>query len=294
MTASHEGKHRVPEIPAPDARIPLLIDTDCGCEVDDQFAIALAVHRPDRFDLQGFVATHFADDPGSTVKAAEEIERVLNHCGMEGRWPVRKGGDPLQYSSVPSESEGAGFIVEKAMQHTPEEPLWIAVLGACTNTVSAYLKEPRIAERIVVLYHGRTQFWPEKCSNFNVVGDLKAARVLFTSKLPLVLFDTGTYLRAPVEETERGLAPCGQIGRYLHEIRLRTEHWRSPRKAFYDLGDIAFLVDPSLAYREETDAPSVDNDLRYNWQRTFGRIVRVYQIDRDGTFELLYRTLASA
>lgn len=294
MADRDAGARPLPQIPPPDARIPILIDTDCGCEVDDQYAIALAAHRPDRFHIRGFVATHFHDDPQSTEKAAEEIERVLRHCGAANRWPIRKGGDPLQYSSAPSESDGAEFIVETAMRHTAENPLWITVLGACTNTVSAYLLEPRIAERVVVLYHGRTQFWPEKCVNSNVVGDLKAARVLFTSKLPLVLFDTGTYLRTPVEETEERLAPCGEIGRYLHEIRLRTEHWRSPRKAFFDLGDIAFLVDPSLAYREETEAPSVGNDLRYDWQRTYGRILRVYQIDRDGTFELLYRTLASA
>jgi inosine-uridine nucleoside N-ribohydrolase len=180
------------------------------------------------------------------------------------------------------------------MRHSPENPLWIAVLGACTNTVSAYLKCPEIAERVVVLFHGRTMHWPETCYNFNVIGDLKAVRVLFTSDLPLVLFDTGTHLNAPVEETQRRLSNCGRIGAYLHEIRTRNDEHTDPRKGFFDLGDIAFLLDPSVTYWEEVSAPSVGWDLRYAWDSDYGRMIRVYQIDRGRTVELFYAKLTAA
>ena len=292
MQDNLSSERLVPKIPKIGERIPLIIDSDAACEVDDQYAITLAIHSPERFDIEGFVGTHFSDMPGSARESAAKISRVLALSGLDGKWPVKQGGDPLQYSSVPTESEGADFIVERAMAHSPEQPLWIVVLGACTNLVSAYLKCPEIAKRVVVQFHGRTRYWPEKCYSFNVHGDIKAARVVLTSRLPLVLFDTGTYLYASAEETETRLAPHGPIGSYLHEIRKRWKSHLRPTKAFFDLGDIAFLVDPSLAYWEEVAAPSFSRDMLYTWDEDYGSFLRVYQIDRDGAFGLLYSRLA--
>ena len=201
MVRNGQGDRRLPRIPAPGETVPLLIDTDCGCEVDDQYAIALAVHCPDRFDIQGFVTTHYHDDPASMEEGYAETRRVLDLCGVGGKYPVKKGGPPLQFSGVASESEGCDFIIDRAMQHTPENPLWIVILGCCTNTASACIQCPEIGDRIVVLFHGRTQFWPYKASNFNISGDVKACLKLMTSNIPYVLFDTGTYLRCPAEET---------------------------------------------------------------------------------------------
>jgi len=284
----------LPRIPGPGETIPLLVDTDCGCEVDDQFAIALAVHCPDRFDIQGFVTTHYHDDPASMDEGFAETSRVLELCGVAGRYPVRKGGPPLQFSGVPTESEGADFIIERAMAHTPEDRMWIVILGCCTNTASALIQAPEIADRMVVMFHGRTQFWPEKASNFNITGDVKACRVLMQSAAPYVLFDTGTYLRCPAEETERRLAPLGRIGAYLHEIRMRHPYCAGEKKGFFDLGDIAFLVDPTLAEYEVTEIGELGRDRLWNWQKTHGEIIRVYRIDRARTFELLFSKLASS
>jgi inosine-uridine nucleoside N-ribohydrolase len=293
MNVSKEpvSTRRLPRVPEPGERIPLLIDTDCGCEVDDQFAIALAVHCPDRFDIRGFVATHYHDDPASLEDGPAEIARVLDRCGCAGRWPIRRGGPPLQFGGVPSESEACEFIIDEAMAHTADDPLWIVLLGCCTNTASAFINRPEIADRVVILFHGRTQFWPYKASNFNITGDLKACQRLMRSTAPYVLFDTGTYLRCPADETERRLAPLGRTGRYLHEIRMQSDYARSPKKGFFDLGDIAFLVDPTLCEHEVVEIGTFGEDRIWRWDRTFGEIIRVYQIDRARTFELLFERL---
>ncbi|MFW6159467.1 MAG: nucleoside hydrolase, partial [Planctomycetota bacterium] len=196
----------IPRIPEPGERVPLLIDTDAGCECDDQYAIALAIHAPDRFDVQGFVATHFGDRPESIAEAKGEIERVLDRSGMLGRWPVAQGGWPMTFSSVPSESDGVDLIIDRAKQHTPEEPMWIMILGPTTNTASAVVKAPEICDRIVLLFHGRTQFWPRLAWNNNVGKDLKATRALYRCGAPFVLFDTGTHLHVSGEDTARRLA----------------------------------------------------------------------------------------
>jgi hypothetical protein len=52
------------------------------------------------------------------------------------------------------------------------------------------------------------------------------------------------------------------------------------------LGDIAALVDPSVAMWEVVDCPEVDWDLAYQFKGTKGRILRCAAIDRDKTFAL--------
>ncbi len=293
MAESKRRERLVPQLPPAGQRIRLLIDSDAACEVDDQYAISLALLSPERFDIEGFVATHFGDSggPEGTAKSAAEIERVLEAAGQAGKFPVKHGSDPLVYSKRPQPSEGVDFIIERAMAAEKDNPLWIVGLGAATNIASAYLTAPEIAERVVVLWHGRTQ-WPLRCWNFNAVNDLKAVRALFSSALPLALFDTGTYLRCPMAEGEENILPHGPLGKYLHEIRLRSPGHQRPDKGFFDLGDIAALIDPSLVEWEIAKAPSVDWDTSYGWKRDLGRILRIYQISRDPTFALLYRKLA--
>jgi inosine-uridine nucleoside N-ribohydrolase len=211
---------------------------------------------------------------------------------MAGRFPVKRGSHPLLYGHVSQPSEGVDFIIERAMDPSRAEPLYVVALGPATDITAAYLKEPRIKDRIVAFWHGRTQ-WPTKCWNFNAFNDLRAVRTLFDSDLPFVLFDTGTDLVIPMEEGERRIRPHGPLGQYLHEIRFRHAWWQAPTKGVFDLGDIAALVDPALSKFETVDAPRVEWDMLYDHKRARGKMVRVHAIERDGTFDLFERKLRS-
>jgi inosine-uridine nucleoside N-ribohydrolase len=289
MTAqTARPERRVPTVPPAGQRVRVVLDTDTANEVDDQYAIALALFSPERIDLKGLVAAHFGDrgGPAGIDQSYDEIRRVLDLAGDAGRVPAFRGSHPLRYSDVAEPSEGVDFIVEEARKATPDDPLWVVLLGPATDVVAASVAAPDIADRMVALFHGRTR-WPATCWNFNVHNDVRAARALFHSPLPFVLFDTGTYLRQPLEEAEQTVAPHGPLGRYLVDIRRRTPRHAAPSKGLFDLGDVAFLVDPALAEWEEVSVPTVGWDLVYDHAHTHGRMLRVYHIDRPGTFRLL-------
>ena len=295
IIAKRDPKSRkVPKIPPKGERLRVIIDTDAKNEIDDIWANALAILSLERFKIEGFVAANFDNNrpeagPDSIDASFKEIETILSKAGLAGKWPVLRGSAPMRYHYEPSESEGVDFIIRKAMESTPEDFLWVVGLGAATDIASAYLKEPRIADRIVVFWHFRTR-WPEKCWNFNVIGDVRAARIVFHSDLSFVLFDTGTHLYCPMEESEKFLS-CGELGKYLHEYRYQSSYYQRPNKGFFDLGDIAALVDPSLASWEVTACPEVDWDLSYQFKGTKGSILRCYDIDRDATFTLFNKKL---
>jgi hypothetical protein len=92
-------------------------------------------------------------------------------------------------------------------------------------------------------------------------------------------------------ESEKNVKPYGDIGEYIHNIRIGSEYYSSSKKGFFDLGDIAALLDPEVAYYEEVSCPEVDFDLSYKFNDNKGNILRCYHVDRDKTFQLLYDKL---
>ena len=282
-----------PPIPDKNKPIRVIIDTDAKNEIDDQWAITLALLSTERLKIEGFIAANYAGGgPLGVEKSFQEIKTVLRKIGVEGKYPVFKGSQPMRYNNTPSESEGVDFIIRKAMKATKEDPIWVVALGSATNLASAYLKEPQISDKVVFFWHGRTK-WPDKCWNYNVYGDRHAAAVLFHAPLPFILFDTGTYLTCPMEESEKNVKPFGEIGKYLHDYRFRAEWYMQDDKGFFDLGDIAALVDPDIALWQVVSCPEVEMDLSYKFKGSKGEILRCYHIDRDKTFELLYDKLKS-
>lgn len=290
LVVSSIGAQTRPVTPWPPAPGPvrIIIDADVANEVDDQYAIALALGAPDKIKIEGFVAAHFGDAGGAEGidKSLAELDRVLENAGMKGKFPVKRGAHPYQYHDRTPSSEGVDFIIEKARASSAQDQLWLVVLGPATDAAAALRKDPSIADKMIVFWHGRTQ-WPLRAWNFNAYNDIRSVRFLFELPCKFVLFDTGTYLRMPMEETGKRIAPLGKLGAYLHEIRKRKPGYMSPQKGFFDLGDIAALVDPSTVRWERVQAPYVDQGLNYDMSKKFGEIVRIYHVENEPTFQLL-------
>lgn len=278
--------------PPPSGQLRVIIDSDTGAEIDDQYALSLALGSPRRIKLEGIVGAYFGDSGGSdgADKSYAEINRVLDHAGLKGKIPVKHGAEPFVFKDRAPTSDGVDFIIQQARTATPENPLWLVMLGPATDGAAALLRDPSIADRLIVFWHGRTQ-WPVRCWNFNVFNDVKAARLLFELPCRFILFDTGTYLTISMEETSKRFEPLGPLGRYLQKIRSRRPGFMLPSKAMFDLGDITALVDPGAVRYERTQAPSVDNGLNYDFAHKHGEFVRIYYVERNTAFDRLESAL---
>lgn len=291
-------KKVTPKIPPKSERMRVIIASDAMNEIDDVWAISLAILSPERFDIEGFIGGNFDHTslgigPKSVEMSVLVIDTILQKAGLKGKYPVYPGSHPMQYEFAPSGSKGVDFIIKRALAGTPDNPLWIIGLGSSTDIASAYLQEPSIKDRIVVFWHGRTEeTWPYRAHNYNVKGDMHAARMLFHAPFPLILFDTGTHLSAgTLEESAKHIKPHGELGEYLYSYRLRNSHYQNTTKGYFDLGDIAVLIDPELGKWEETRCPTITKYMDYNFYNDNGTLLRCYDVDRDKTFQLFYTKL---
>ena len=78
-------KEVTPKIPAKNERLRVIIVSDATNEIDDVWAISLAILSPERFDIEGFVGsnydhTHSGVGPKSIEMSVNEIHVQYGGC----------------------------------------------------------------------------------------------------------------------------------------------------------------------------------------------------------------------
>lgn len=138
--------------------------------------------------------------------------------GVKDRYPVRLGAPRgLEDEHTPIDSEGARLIIEEAMRED-DRPLYIACQGAVTDVASALLLKPEIAERMTVIWIGGGDY-PKGGFEFNLMMDIHAVNVIFSSKVPVWQVPMSLYkvMAVSLAELQLKVRPCGEIGKYLFE-----------------------------------------------------------------------------
>jgi len=236
-----------------------------------------------------------------------EARKVYELVGMDPAGAVFRGTPGyLPGPDRPFRSEAVEHLIERAMADD-ERPLYLAAIGAVTNIASALLLEPRIRERIVVVWTSSYPSWSPLSNrpSLNLVQDLAASRLLFDSGEPLVYlpgFYIGAQLSISLPEMERFVRDRGRIGEYLFHLythnpihRQRGIVDQADRTwVIWDLICFAWLMEPDWVPSRLEAAPVLDDVL--HWAHPDGRhLMREGTgIDRDAIFRDLYRTLQRA
>jgi inosine-uridine nucleoside N-ribohydrolase len=189
--------------PAARNRVPVLLDTDIGSDIDDAFALALVLASPE-LDLRG-VTTVGAD----AEQRARIVCRFLAACGRRdvpvawGRAPqpaekldgqIRyRGRPPLDLVRVvgPRKLPAVAFLYSR-LKAEPGK-LTVVALGPLTNLARLLREHPDCKPwiRRVVLMGGSLRAGydgkPGPVAEWNIEIDIPAARAVFASGVPLVV-----------------------------------------------------------------------------------------------------------
>ncbi len=268
----------------------IIIDTDAKNEIDDQYAITYAV-LSECFDIRGFTAAHFGKR-GSMEKNYDEILFVLKLLGSEGKYSVLKGaGEPLTNAKTPVYSPTARFIIDEAMNN-PEGELYVVCIAAITNLASAYLMEPKIKNRIKVLWLA-DKTWPKGGLFFNIKKDILAAQIIFDSGIDLTIIPAcGVANKLKIyRRDENYIKGKGEIGDYLWKIFMQRL-WKP--KAVYDIAAVAALKSPDWCRCITAPRPALLKNGRFNHENTKGTITVITDIAEDkikkDLFDVLLRS----
>lgn len=204
----------------PANRIPVILSTDVGNEIDDQWAVTYLLLQP-RFKVLGVMSAHA---PSITAPAGKTSLRILvdvveNRLGMRTHPPLIEGGsEPLMDSKTPKVSPAVNFLIKTSRQFSRDTRLTVLVIGAATDVASAILIDPTLVDRIRIVQMGFND--EAGGEEFNIANDVHAVQAILDSNVPLVI-GPGKVCREnlalTLQQAKDMLAPHGPIGAWLLE-----------------------------------------------------------------------------
>ena len=297
----------------------VIISSDITAEADDPFAVMHHLLSPSE-DIRGIIAAHYEMMPRMitarfkntslsvlTPQQQDTAKRLMANRGKTMGYSFAEGEKILQLAQIDDvpmlhgaayelsvdgdplpESEGADFIIEEAMKES-SRPLFVVFQGNITDLAIAYLKEPKIAEKLTAVWIGGTRY-PYRGRESNLLQDAKAANIIFQSKIPLWQIPINVYetMEFSLAELNLQIRSCGDIGKYLFEEMTEKNHSLSrltglgifPHGETWSLGDnptVAVLLQAGTRICwDDRPAPSfVREDGTYGPENK-ERMIRVY------------------
>lgn len=247
-------------------REKIIIDTDIGDDIDDAFAVALALSSPE-FEVLGFSASF-----GDTPTRARMLDRMLGELGRSDI-PVAmgpevdvnrnaftqrryaEGATPFRRAAHPASVD---FVLEQARKF-PHQVTLVAV-GPLPNVGAMIARDPaafRLLKKVVIMGGSiRTMTDPYGAAapiaphpEWNIKNDIAGAKALFAAGVPLQVLPLDSTANLKMHEVARtalfahGSMMTNILAGLYYEWRAQT---RNPTPILYDPMTLASMLEPSL------------------------------------------------
>jgi inosine-uridine nucleoside N-ribohydrolase len=279
----------------------VIIDTDIGDDVDDAFAVALALQSPE-LKILGITVVW-----GNTPLRAKLLARLLQETGRTDI-PIAVGTEKypakgkLNLSQAKYAERGpdrtfpaaADFLLAQIRQHPGE--ITLIAIGPETNLGEAIDRDPdtfRKLKRVVLMggsiYRGYDGFpypsgKPQPQPEWNILCDIPAAQKLFTSGIPLYVMPLdSTQIKLQELERARIFSTGTAITDALTVLYHQWSNGNQVTPTLFDAVAIVYVIKPDLcpttslrlrvdeqgSTRVETGAPNAQVCLRSDSDQFF-------------------------
>lgn len=245
----------------PSAAVPekVIIDTDIGDDIDDAFAVALALRSPE-LQVLGITTTF-----GDTQTRAKLLDRFLAEAGRpdilvaagvpsppKGTFTQRRYAESGHFAK-PSHPDAVAFLLDQ-IRRNPGQITLIAI-GPLMNVGAAIDKDSaafRKLKRVILMggsiHHGYGDlgFGPPTPPQpeWNILNDIPSAQKLFASGVPLFVMPLdATQLK--LDEVKRAFL-FSQGTPLTDALTLLYHQWGQQTPTLFDPMTIAFLINPAL------------------------------------------------
>lgn len=301
-------------------RIKILIDSDANNELDDQHALAYAFLNSDVFDLVGVTVNNTRNGDGIQGQYDEAL-RIIQLFNLENKMPLFKGAIksyeeivPFINDSVFDGKPAVDFIIQEAMK-MQNEKLVLLPVGKLTNIALAIKKEPKIVEKIRVVWLGSNYPGP---GEYNLDNDTTSVNPVIESGVPFEMVTvrygepTGTaavtVTREDVAANLKGKGPKSNsevtgrhggtfncFGDYSANLFEHIEmHGNPPSRALFDMAAVAVVKNPGWAEKKEIPAPKLQGVAWIEQPNNQNKIVIWENFNRDSIVNDLFGLIAKS
>ena len=279
-------------------KINVILDTDTYNECDDQFALAYLLKSQERFNIEAITVAPYHHDNNISIqegneKSYNEIIKICKYLDFDTTNKVYKGSEDYLQNNYNETTKAIEKIIEIAMKN---EKTYILSIGAITNIAIAVLKEPRIIDRIEIIWLGGHSLLQNKNDEFNFRQDIKAVKTIFESNVKLTIIpckNVASNLRTSIYELEYFLKGKNELCDYLCQ-RFYNDgvHGIQERRIIWDISVIAYMLNKSWFTSEEISSPRIREDSSYELTNNNHKITMINYIDVNKVYTDLFNKLA--
>jgi inosine-uridine nucleoside N-ribohydrolase len=241
------------------AQEKVIIDTDIGDDVDDAFALALAVKSPE-LEILGVTTTF-----GDTEARAKIVDRFLGEVGraeipvLAGRATATKNpmsqrryGEGGHFAKT-SHADAVEFLLDEIRKYPGE--ITLIAIGPLMNVGAAIDRDAdtfRKLKRVVLMGgsvrrgYGDLGYTPPvpPMPEWNILNDVASAQKLFAAGVPLFVMPLDS-TQLKLDEVKRAFL-FGQGTAVTDSLVVQYHLWGQMTPTLFDPMTVAFVLQPSL------------------------------------------------
>lgn len=279
-------------------KINIILDTDTYNECDDQFALSYLIKSKDLFNIEAITVAPYSHTKRD-VKVRDgqelsynEILKICNWLNFDTDNKVFKGSMDYIQNGYDEKNDAVNKIIEIALKNNKT---YILGIGAITNIALAIKKEPKIVNKIEIIWLGGNELGYEDNLEYNFRQDVEAVKIVFESKVKLTILpcrNIVSELRIDINTLKKYLENKSELCNYLIE-RFYNDgyHGIHESRVIWDIAVIAYMINKNWFETKQLSCPNIRKDTSYEVTDNRHNITFVTKLVRNKIYEDLFNKL---
>ena len=279
-------------------KINIILDTDTYNECDDQFALSYLIKSKDLFNIEAITVAPYSHTKrdvkvrDSQELSYNEILKICNWLNFDTDNKVFKGSVDYIQNGYDEKNVAVNKIIEIALKNNKT---YILGIGAITNIALAIKKEPKIVNKIEIIWLGGNELGYKDNLEYNFRQDVEAVKIVFESKVKLTILPCKkivSELRIDINTLKKYLENKSELCNYLIE-RFYNDGYHDVQESrvIWDISVIAYMINKNWFETEQISCPNIREDTSYEITDNKHNITFVTKLDRNKIYEDLFNKL---
>ncbi len=278
-------------------KINVILDTDTYNECDDQFALSYMLKSQEIFNVEAVTIAPFKNDrdlenDSGINRSYIEAKKVFELCGENSENKIFKGAIDYISNGYDCRNEAVNKIIEIAMKN---DKTYILGIAAITNIALAIKYEPKIIDKIEIIWLGGHTLLKKNNLHEANFKDIAATKIVFESNVKLTIIPckgVSSELQTTVYELENTINKKTQLGNFLYttfkDYLISNNRNRWP---LWDVSVIAYMINKNWFETFETNCPDINEDTSYRINKNNRIITFVSYLNANEIYKDLFKKL---
>lgn len=278
-------------------RMNVILDTDTYNEEDDLFALSYLLKSRDMFNIEAITTAPYSHKNSDlTVKEGQdlsynEILKLCNLLNFNSENKVFKGSLDYIQNGYDDENDAVNKIIEIALKN---DMTYLLSIGSITNIALAIKKEPKIINKIQIIWLGGNDLSYKDNMEYNFRQDVEAVKIVFSSNVKLTVLpcrNVVSALKIDIRTLKNNLTK-NEINKYLIE-RFCNDGYHSyqEERVIWDISVIAYMINKKWFKTKEVSTPIINDDTSYKMTNVKNKITFVTKVNRNKIYSDLFEKI---